>query len=110
VVDWLHSGAFIADAKVQLDDSIVTGIRSTIVDDARMEVLDLLSGDGKVAFHAVQTGRLANDFAQDVSPEIGQPVVIHLSGLVTVSDGVVAAGNVVRNRWGLYRSLARPAA
>lgn len=109
VVDWLHSGAFIADAAVQLDDSRATGIRSTIVDDPRLEILELLSGGGKVAFHAIQTGRLAGDFARDVSPEIGQPVVIYISGLVTVSDGAVVSGNVIRDRWGLYRRLARPA-
>ncbi|MDB5422972.1 MAG: hypothetical protein JWQ29_388, partial [Phenylobacterium sp.] len=107
VRDWLGSGAFLNTAGVQVDDSHATGTIERIVEGGAVEILESLSGGDRVAFHAVQTGLLADDFATDLSPAAGQPVRIHMSGLVTVAGGQVTAGNVIRDRWGLYRRLAR---
>lgn len=109
VRDWLARGAFIDTTGVQIDDSRACGPVDRIVDGGTVEILETLSGGGKVAFHAVQRGRLSDDFACDVTPVIGQRVTLYMSGLVTTHDGVVVAGNVIRDRWGLYRKLARPA-
>lgn len=107
---WLARGAFLDTTGVQIDDSRASGSVERIVDGGGIEVLEMLSGGGKVAFHAVQRGALADDFARDVVPQAGQPAVLYMSGLVTVYNDIVVAGNVIRDRWGLYRKLARPAA
>lgn len=105
---WLSASAFLNTPGVQVDDSRSTGVIERMVDQAAVEVIDMISGDDKVAFQAILTGVLADDFARDVSPQVGQPVKVYMSGLVTVTHGKVAAGNVIRDRWGLYRKLARP--
>jgi hypothetical protein len=77
-----------------------------IIDPSGVEVLDILSSGPHVAFHAVQKGRLTGDFSR-TSPSLrGSEVYIHLSGLVTVREGSVIRGNIIRDRFGLYRRLA----
>ncbi len=109
VLDWLSSSAFLDTAGVQVDDSRATGVVERIVDKGSVEILDILSGGDSVGFHAIQTGVLADDFATEFKPQAGQPVKIHLSGLVTLSGGQVTRGNVIRDRYGLYRKLGRAA-
>jgi hypothetical protein len=106
---WLASGTFVDSDRVQIDDSRATGTVERIVDQASLEVMEIMSAGSHVAFHAVQTGRLAEDFARDLSVERGTPIVIYLSGLVDVRDNVVIDGNIIRDRWGLYRRLAKKA-
>ncbi|MCR5879578.1 nuclear transport factor 2 family protein [Phenylobacterium sp. J367] len=109
VAAWLASGAFLAAPGVEVDDSRATGQLQTIIAEGQIEILEIMSGDDRVAFHAIQSGVLAGDFPSDLPPEAGRPAHIHLSGLVRVAGGQVAAGHVIRDRWGLYRRLTRPA-
>ena len=104
---WLRDCGFLHASGVQVDDSNATGTKARIIDSPDLSVTEMLSGGETVAFHAVQTGVLTDDFGGDVSPVPGQPVSLHLSGLVTVHGDRVVRGNVIRDRWGLYRRLTK---
>ena len=103
---WLADGAFLSEPGVQVDDARATGVVEQVVEDATVDVMTMVSAGDRVAFHAVQTGRLAGDFAPELSPAGEASVRLHLSGLVGVSDGRITSGNVIRDRWGLYRRLS----
>jgi hypothetical protein len=105
---WLASGDFLRTANVQVDDSRATGGVEPVVEGGRVEVLEMLSGGDRCCFHAVHWGTVADEFAAAGSP--AEPVAIHMSGLVTVADGEVVGGNLIRDRWGLFRRLARETA
>ena len=65
---------------------------------------DLFSAGPHVAFRvtcSVMCG--LEDVERD---RVGAPATLHLVGLVTVADGRVSGGRVVRDRLGLARSLA----
>jgi predicted ester cyclase len=109
VTAWLNDGTFIRTAAVQIDDSRTTGVIDRIIDGGALEFLDIVSGDGKVAFHAIQSGPLAGDFGSEIGAGAGQQAFIHLSGLVTVSEREIISGNVIRDRLGLHRRLGSQA-
>jgi predicted ester cyclase len=102
---WLASNCVLETPGVQIDDSRATGRFERIVDSGEIEILELVSGGRSVGFHAVQRGSLAGDFALDKNPVPQQPVAIHWSGLVTVDPDGSIRGNIIRDRWGLYRRL-----
>jgi hypothetical protein len=105
VRQWLPDRVFAESREVLIDDSGTTGHVDPIIDPSTIEVLDIMSSGPHVAFHAIQRGRLVGDFARAFAGA-GLEVHIHLSGLVTVGDGSVIRGHVIRDRFGLYRRLA----
>jgi ketosteroid isomerase-like protein len=64
---------------------------------------DLFSAGDKVAFRITQSGRLLADFAP--AEQVGTPAFLHMTGIVTVRDGRIVGGRVIRDRLGLYRRL-----
>ena len=104
---WLNSGRFIETASVELDDSHATGKIQHVIRDGRTEILEIMSGGGKVAFHALQTGLLVGDLAPEFASIAGRSAWIHLSGLVCVNGSQVTGGHVIRDRWGLHRRLGK---
>lgn len=104
---WLEQASFTAAGRVQIDDARATGEVAKIIDDPTFEFLDIMSAGNHVAFHAMQRGLLAADFTDGSSTPSGTPVCMHLSGLIEVRDDTVHAGNIIRDRWGLYRRLDR---
>ena len=100
--DWLESGAR-AQGKVYFDDAWLPGRQNQeLIDQNSIEVLDLFSAGDRVAFRAKQIGTLTGDFS---AGEAGKPVYMHMAGIVTVTDGAVVAGRLVRDRMGLDRRL-----
>jgi predicted ester cyclase len=92
---------------VVFDDEWTGAKRQRVIKASGAIVDDLFSAGDQVAFHAAQTGRLADDFpAGSPSPRESE-VVLHMSGLVTVKDGRIVKGRVIRDRLGLYRRLTR---
>lgn len=106
VRSWLAERVFAASRDVLIDDARATGQVDPIIDHSVVEVLDIMSSGPHVAFHAVQKGRLIGDFARVFAALAGSEVHIHLSGLVTVGEGSVIRGHIIRDRFGLYRRLA----
>jgi hypothetical protein len=103
---WLAEPDITCTPGVVFDDAAVTGEVQRIIDAEAVEILLIVAGGGHAAFHAVQHGRLAGDFALELSLAPGTRAFLHLSGLVSVRDGEVIGGRVLRDRLGLYRRLA----
>lgn len=104
-------------AAVVFDDEWTGAKRQRVIEPSGAIVDDLFSAGDQVAFHIAQTGRVADDFptgagAQDDASQ-GDLVrqrseaVLHMSGLVTVRNGRIVAGRVIRDRLGLSRRLTR---
>ncbi|GAA2850687.1 hypothetical protein GCM10010472_04740 [Pseudonocardia halophobica] len=97
-----------APGPVTLDD----GAPDILLDDASSQVDDLFSAGPHVAFRVTRTGTymggLGADAGIDDAALTGAPGTLHLVGLVTVADGRVTGGRIVRDRLGLARSLSRP--
>ena len=72
----------------------------------RTDLDALFSAGALVAFHAVQRGPLTGEDPQFAGD--GQ-AVLHLAGVVRVTDGRVSAGRVIRDRLGLLRRLTTAA-
>ncbi|WP_345379573.1 ester cyclase [Pseudonocardia yuanmonensis] len=106
VREWISSGA--DTGAVTLDD----GAPEILLADASSQVDDLFSAGAQVAFRVTRTGTyvggLGPDAGIDDAALTGAPGTLHLVGLVTVADGRVAGGRIVRDRLGLARSLSRP--
>jgi hypothetical protein len=97
---WLAAGDVTG---VVVDDGRPAG---RIVAAERIEVDELFSAGDRAAFHAVQHGPLAGDDPQFAG---SGPAILHLAGLVSVLDGRVVAGRVIRDRLGLWRRLSAAA-
>lgn len=102
---WLETGTLASTPGVLVDDQRATGHAERILEQSSMRVDDIFSAGDKVAFHVTQEGTLLEDFARDINPTLGQPVRLHSSGIVRIADGRVASGEIIRDRWGLYRRL-----
>lgn len=105
VLRWLQEFAYLDDPLIRMDDERVTRHRERLVDPGDLSVLELVSGTGKVAFHAVQRGPIAAD-AADHAAMSGTDAHIHLSGIVDVVGNEVSGGHVMRDRFGLRRRMA----
>lgn len=102
---WLESEAWLdTDSAVPCDDR-AAGQAQLIVERGTVTIDRIVSGAGQVAFHAVHRGLLADDFAHEAQVAAGTPAEIYMGGLVTVTDGRIIAGHIIRDRWGLYRRL-----
>ena len=114
VADWLASEAWLTDGSVAIDDSEATGAIEPVIAGGRVAVLKLLSGKSasgstKVAFHGLHSGLVCAPFAAAAGAQPRQPADLHLSGLVTLQGGKVIGGHIIRDRWGLFRRLAKAA-
>jgi hypothetical protein len=107
VREWI--GAGLSGAEVTFDD----GDRTPLLADATSEVDDLFSAGCHVAFRLSRHGRYAGGLGPDAGIDdaalTGVNATLHLVGLVTVDDGRVSSGHVVRDRLGLARSMSHPA-
>lgn len=106
VVGWLERGDWLNCPAVQVDDAHATGRTEQIVEQGAIAIDKIVAANGKVAFHALLSGLVATDFAALTGAAAGQPVSLYLSGLVTVIEGRVVAGNIIRDRWGAFRRLS----
>ena len=107
VRDWL-AGSDLRGVPVVCDDE-GTGQPATrllAVESCRID--ELFSSGDQVAFHAGQTGRYLGGL-DGVDDLVGRSATIELAGLVTVRDGRVVAGRVVRDRLGTARTLREQA-
>lgn len=104
---WLNSGKLTDFPGVRIDDQRHTNRVDRILSQTSITITDLVSAGDRVAFHARQEGVLVHGFG-DGAP--GTPVWMHCTGIVSVRDGAITDGHVLRDRWGLYRRLATPPA
>lgn len=99
---WLESGAP-ASADIHFDDAWLPGhAHQQVLDQDSVEILDLFSAGDRVAFRVKQIGTLREEF---LAGSGGKPVWLHVTGIVTVRDGAVSQGRMIRDRIGLDRRL-----
>lgn len=91
---------------VVCDDEHVAGVAPLAFDVTTTHVTDMFSSGSEVCFHAVQTGHHLSGLA-GVAPGAG-PAKLYCAGILTVRDGTVRSGRVVRDRAGLRRALMAP--
>jgi len=90
---------------VLCDDEHLTGAPPLAFKVLTSEVIDLFSSGSEVAFHVRQTGHYLGGFAGVAASD--REVVVHCNGMVTVKDGAVHSGRVIRNRADLRASLLK---
>lgn len=105
VREWL-AGWPARPAGVELDD----GDPTALLREPSTQVDDLFSAGSQVAFRVTRTGTYSGGLDGVVESLVGMPATLHLVGLVTVTDGRVTGGRIVRDRLGLARSLTTEAA
>lgn len=107
VREWLRRGDLTAATP---DDGWLGHPAPPLLAEASVEIHELFSAGNAVAFHARQSGRYVgglNDAERGVETgAAGVPASHHLAGIVTVRDGAVAGGRIVRDRLGLARALS----
>ena len=106
VRELLERGDLTQIAGVVFDDEWTRAPRQRVIEPNGAQIDDLFSAGSQVAFHAAITGRIAAGFAAGEASEArGQEAILHMSGLVTVQEGRIVSGRVIRDRLGLYRRL-----
>lgn len=102
---WLERGAAAGqvDDLVRRDDEHLGLASSLRFQVATTDVTELFSAGSTVAFHVRQTGYCLDGVqGKDVS---GRSGVLHSAGIVSVVEGAVRTGRIIRDRAGLQRSL-----
>lgn len=107
VADWLRGNWPVSCHEVVCDDDHLTGkpLRFLVQETLSMT---LLSSGPHVAFYTRQRGIYHGGLAMPCAE--GRENFLDCNGIVTVSDGVVSAGRVIRDRMGLWARLKGVAA
>jgi predicted ester cyclase len=103
----LEHGDLAAVAGIVFDDAWHAGPAHRLLAPDGAVIDDLFSAGDQVAFHIAQSGRLLAGFGEGDAADGGQRVMLHMSGVVTVADGAIVAGHVIRDRLGLLRRLSK---
>ncbi|WP_326837024.1 nuclear transport factor 2 family protein [Amycolatopsis rhabdoformis] len=111
VRQWLAAGAAVGPdssaGAVHFDDG---DAGPALLTDVSTRVDELFSAGEHVAFRVTATGAYAGGLGPDAgAAAVGTSATLHLVGLVTAHGGEIS-GWIVRDRLGLARSLAQPAA
>ena len=99
---WLAAGDLDA---VTLDDAWLDHPAPPLLADATVELDAMFSAGSRVAFHGRLSGAYRGGLDGVGAEAQDRPAAHHLAGIVTVREGAVVAGRVVRDRLGLARSL-----
>jgi hypothetical protein len=103
---WLERGWPCAGAGIRFDDEHITGSPLHFEVIGTQRCLTWSSGD-QVAFHSRQHGIYHGGLPGLVVGPL--PETLDVNGIVTVSDGQVVAGRVIRDRMGLWTRLRNAA-
>lgn len=100
---WLETGRLAETPGVICDDGWTGQDAGIVLDQTGLTINDLFSCGDKVGFHVVQHGTARADFADGSGA--GRAGDLYMAGIVTVRDGSVRDGRIIRNRLELQRSL-----
>jgi ketosteroid isomerase-like protein len=104
----LSVGRLLRHPSLGIDDRGAAGPTQQILEPIEVQINDLFSAGDHVAFHIAQRGHLTADFSIERPELVGTDVTLHMAGVVTVREGAITAGRVIRDRLGLERRLAPP--
>lgn len=103
---WLSAASTIEVDGVLRDDEHLTGDPPLVFEPVSTDVTDVFSAGHLVAFHARQAGRYRSGFSGvDAFPH---DVTLFSAGIVSVTNGRVDGGRVIRDRAALHRALRSP--
>jgi len=105
VRDVLRHRDLTENENVVFDDEWTGSPKQRVLRPESASIDDLFSTGEQVAFRITQTGTLLDDFTGAPPRLVNTPVFLHMTGLVTVRDGRIVAGRVIRDRLGLLRRL-----
>ena len=108
VRDWL-AGPDLRGAPVVCDDEGTGQLATHLLEVESCRIDELFSSGDQVAFHAGQSGHYLGGL-EGLDDLVGRSAATELAGLVTVRDGRIVAGRVVRDRLGTARTLRAQAA
>lgn len=100
---WL-AGPRLRSAPVGCDDEATGQPPTELLDVEQCRVDELFSAGDQVAFHVAQTGRYLGGL-DGLEKLVGETMTVESAGIVTVHDGQVIDGRVVRDRLGAARGL-----
>lgn len=108
------AAAWAAQGAPPVGDVVVDDGRdpAALVEADEVVVDDLFSAGDRAAVHVTVHGSYRGGLPgfAELDEQVGAPATLHAAALVTVTEGRVVAGHVVRDRLGLARALApRPA-
>lgn len=103
---WLSTAPTFEFDGVLRDDEQLTGDPPLAFEPVTTDVTDLFSAGDHVAFHAKQIGRYRSGFPGVA--ESPHDVTLYLVGIVSVADGRVIGGRMIRDRSALHRALRSP--
>jgi predicted ester cyclase len=106
----LTDGTLLKTPGIRFDDGGAAGPSQAILEHTEVSINDMFSAGDRVAFHIAQLGRLTADFSMGRAELVGTDVLLHMSGVVTVTKGAITAGRIIRDRLGLQRRLDPPGA
>jgi len=106
----LSAGSLFKNRAICFDDGGAAGPTQQILEPTGLRINDLFSAGDRVAFHIVQSGRLTADFSMGRPDLVGTDIMLHMAGVVTVKQGAVTWGRIIRDRLGLQRRLDPPGA
>lgn len=103
---WLSTAPTFELDGVLRDDEHLTGDPPLVFEPVTTDVTDLFSVGDHVAFHTKQTGRYVSGFSDiEASPH---DVTLYSVGIVSVANGRVVSGRMIRDRAALHRALRSP--
>ena len=100
---WLHQSWPPSARQVVCDDEHVADLTPLAFTVNNAEVTDIFSSGSSVAFHVRQSGRYLSGLPSLAAS--ARSTVLYGAGIVTVMDGEVHTGRVIRDRAGLRRAL-----
>ena len=103
VREWLVGPSAASDPLINYDDEAVSGLQRLHLEVLTTDVLDLFSAASEVAYSAVHS--LKYHGGPDGPKPADMVIECASAGIVTVKDGQVVSGRVIRERQGLLRSL-----
>lgn len=104
VEQWLQHAWPVNESQVHVDDEHITG-QHLLFEVTSTDIIDLFSSGPDVVFHARQRGFYRGGLAG--VPEREREEVLNVNGMVTVRDGAVHSGRVIRDRGGLKGRLLK---
>lgn len=103
---WLPVASTVTVDGVLRDDEHLTDDPPLVFEPITTDVTDLFSAGHHVAFHARQTGHYRSGFSG--IDAFLHDVTLFSAGIVSVVDGRVSGGRIIRDRAALHRALRPP--
>ena len=104
VQQWLQHAWPASGSDIHVDDEHITG-QQVVFEVSATEIVDMFSSGSDVVFHARQKGIYRSGLPG--VPQRQREELLNVNGMVSVRDGVVCSGRIIRDRGGLKARLLK---